>query len=115
MRVGAKDLIFWSFLMAPAHGAGLILLPILIAQPVQGMSHSMHHTTPHLAVIGVKILGLAVVVHTLAMLSVAGTLALSVFQFYEKFGLRLLQQAWFNFDLLWAVALFAAGIAALVS
>jgi len=115
MRVGAKDLIFWSFLMASAHGAGLMLLPILIAQPVQGMSHPMHHAIPHLADTGVKILGLAVAVHTVAMLAVAGTLALSVFHFYEKFGLRLLQQAWFNFDLLWAVALFAAGIAAWLS
>jgi hypothetical protein len=39
---------------------------------------------------------------------------LVVYQFYETSGLRLLQSAWFNFDLLWAVALFVAGIAALL-
>src|SRR5215469_3713808 len=43
MRVGARDLFLWSFLMAGAHGAGLMLAPILLAQPALGMSYSMHH------------------------------------------------------------------------
>jgi hypothetical protein len=60
------------------------------------------------------VLGLAVLVHTLGLLLVAGSLALVVYQSYETSGLRLLQGAWFNFDLLWAVALFVAGIAALL-
>ena len=41
MRVGGKDLFVWSFLMASAHGAGLMLLPILMAQPMPGMTHTM--------------------------------------------------------------------------
>jgi hypothetical protein len=115
MRVGGRDLFFWSFLMASAHGAGLMLLPILLARPRLGMSHSMHHTPWNFAGTGAGLLGLAVAIHTLALLAVAGTLALLIFQFYEKSGLRLLQYAWFNFDLLWAIALFAAGVAALLT
>jgi len=43
---------------------------------------------------------------------VAGILALVFFESYEKVGLRLLRSAWLNFDLLWAIALLAAGCAA---
>jgi len=116
MRVGFKDLFLWSFLMATAHGAGLMLAPILLAQPMQGMSHMSHSMGSAASGTGVTlgVLGLAVLVHTLGLLLVAGSLALVVYQSYETSGLRLLQGAWFNFDLLWAVALFVAGIAALL-
>ena len=116
MRVGFKDLLLWSFLMATAHGAGLMLAPILLAQPMQGMSHMSHSMGSAASATGVTlgVLGLAVLVHTLGLLLVAGSLALVVYQSYETSGLRLLQGAWFNFDLLWAVALFVAGIAALL-
>ena len=50
---------------------------------------------------------LAVVVHTLGHLVVAGLVALIV---YEKLGVRILQRAWFNFDLAWAVALIVSGL-----
>ena len=116
MRVGFKDLLLWSFLMATAHGAGLMLAPILLAQPMQGMSHMSHSMGSAASATGVTlgVLGLAVLVHTLGLLLVAGSLALVVYQSYETSGLRLLQGAWFNFDLLWAVALFVAGVAALL-
>jgi hypothetical protein len=42
MRVGFRDLAVWSFLMASAHGAGLMLAPVLLAPPMQGMHHSMN-------------------------------------------------------------------------
>ncbi len=116
MRVGFKDLLLWSFLMATAHGAGLMLAPILLAQPMQGMSHMSHSmgSAASATELTLGVLGLAVLVHTLGLLLVAGSLALVVYQSYETSGLRLLQGAWFNFDLLWAVALFVAGIAALL-
>ena len=50
---------------------------------------------------------LAVIVHTLGHLLVAGVVALIV---YEKLGVRILQRAWFNFDLAWAVALILSGL-----
>jgi len=57
---------------------------------------------------------LSVLVHTSAMLIVAGVLALVFFEFYEKVGLKILRHAWFNFDLLWAVALLIAAGAVLL-
>jgi hypothetical protein len=114
MRVGFRDLFFWSFLMATAHGAGLMLAPILLAPPLPGMSHSLESPASSVAGLGRGVLGLAVLVHTLGLLLMAGTLSLTVYQSYETLGLRLLQRAWFNFDLLWAVALFVAGVAALL-
>jgi len=116
MRVGGKDLLVWSFLMASAHGAGLMLMPVLLSQPMLGKAQT---TMEAGAVVSqslhASLILLAVLVHTASMLCVAGILALLFFESYEKLGLRLLQSAWFNFDLLWAMALLVAGCAALLS
>jgi hypothetical protein len=114
MRAGAKDLFYWSFLMASAHGAGLMLAPVLLTQPMLGMEHPMHgvHAIP--ASVPPAVLALAVVFHTLGLLLVAGALALLFYQSYEKFGLAMLQHTWFNFDLLWAITLLIAAVLALV-
>lgn len=114
MRVRFKDLFLWSFLMASAHGAGLMLVPILLAQPMLGMNHHSMGTHAGVQALGARVLGLAVAVHTLALVLVAGALAIVFYQSYEKVGLRVLQRAWFNFDLLWAIALFVAAGAALL-
>jgi hypothetical protein len=110
MRVGGRDLFVWSFLMASAHGAGLMLLPVLMAQPMAGMTHSMMGGTSVLpsSLSGFAI-GFAVLIHTASMLAVAGILAITFFETYEKVGLRLLRSTWLNFDLLWAIALLVAG------
>jgi len=114
MRVGFGDLTLWSFLMASAHGAGLMLIPVFLAttssDPHAAMSH--HHASgshaSHLPIIaGPGFLTAAVVVHTLGHLLVAGLVALLV---YEKLGLAILKTAWFNIDFTWALALFATGI-----
>lgn len=55
-----------------------------------------------------------IVVHTASLLIVAGMLAMVFYQAYDRYGLRLLQRAWFNFDLVWALALFVAAAAALL-
>jgi hypothetical protein len=110
MRVGKRDLFVWSFLMASAHGAGLMLLPVLMAQPMSGMSHSMAAgSTGMLSSLSASAIGFAVLIHTASMLAVAGVLALVFFETYEKVGLRLLRHTWLNFDLLWAIALLLAG------
>lgn len=115
MRVGFRDLTVWSFLIASAHGAGLMLAPVLLAQPMQGMHHSMDgNAASSVAGMAISLLALAVLVHTLALILVAGALAVLFYQFYERRGLGLLKHTWFNFDLLWAVALMIAGAAALV-
>ena len=110
MRVGGRDLFVWSFLMASAHGAGLMLLPVLMAQPMSGMTHSMAGGTSVIpSSLSASAIGFAVLIHTASMLTVAGILAIVFFETYEKVGLRLLRHTWLNFDLLWAVALLVAG------
>jgi len=109
MRVGFRDLTVWSFLMASAHGAGLMVLPFVmnISDPVWAASGShAHHMT---ATVGrVPWVGaLALLLHTLAYLLV---LALAAWIVYRKLGLALLRTAWFNLDLLWAGALVVTGL-----
>jgi hypothetical protein len=116
MRASRKDLFVWSLLMASAHGAGLILIPVLLAQPMLGMAPAMAETAPAVSQpLNASVVVLAVLVHTVGMLVVAGILALLFFETYENLGLRLLRHTCFNFDLLWAIALLVAGCAALLS
>jgi hypothetical protein len=108
LRVGPRDLVVWSFLMSSAHGAGLMLLPVLMGLPREPV-------TPDLPVFGLDVAtlvqdGAAVLVHTLAMLVVMGMVALAV---YEKLGVGVLRRAWLNVDLLWATAVVAAGVVTL--
>jgi hypothetical protein len=114
MRAGRKDLFVWSFLMASAHGAGLMLLPVLMAQPMShAMTHSMAGMPAAASEVSPAVLAIAVLIHTAAMLAVAGLLALLFFETYEKTGLQLLRNTWLNFDVIWAIALMLAAVAAL--
>jgi len=103
MRVGAKDLTIWSFLMASAHGAGLMVLPFVL-NASSGAAHAGHEG--HLLAAGLptsQSAGLAAtLLHTAAYLFVTGSIAVVV---YEKLGLRLLRKAWINLDLIWSGAL----------
>ena len=103
MQVGFRDLTFWSFLMASAHGAGLMMLPIVLRSMPAGHDHM--HMAMQTGIAGTLI-------HTLGYLSVTALIALLV---YRKFGLSLLRQGWFNLDLVWAVALIVTGCVALVA
>ncbi len=119
MRVHGRDLAAWSFLMATAHGAGLMLVPVLLRLPASGGEHAAHlgHVAPGPQVVqaGVVMPRLAellpIGVHTLAMFAAMGLIALVV---YEKVGLAILRRAWFNLDRVWAGALVAAGALSLV-
>jgi hypothetical protein len=114
MRVGRRDLFVWSFLMASAHGAGLMLFPVLLARPTVGMSHAMPGSmNPADMPLTPNVILLSILVHTVTMLVVAGSLALVFFEFYDKVGLKMLRHTWFNFDLLWAFALLVAACAVL--
>ena len=111
MRVNFRDLSAWSFLMSTAHGAGLMLLPLLLrlqsgaAQAAHDMAGHAGHAA-HMQMAGVVSAPptdiAAVVVHTAAMFLVMGAIAIVV---YEKVGLAILRRAWVNLDLVWAVAL----------
>lgn len=116
MRVGGRDLFLWSFLMASAHGAGLMLMPVLMAIPTAVIDHSMGGGMDgQVPLLGMRLILLSTAVHTTTMLIVAGSLALLFFALYDRIGLKLLRHTWFNFDLLWAVALLIAAGAVLLT
>jgi hypothetical protein len=109
MQVSAAQLLFWSFLMATAHGAGLMLLPVVLAMPPDalGVPHAHMHTHDLAAIGSSAGATLAVIgVHTAAMLCVAGAVGLAV---YDWVGLAFLRRGWINLDLVWVCALMAAG------
>lgn len=112
MQVGFRDLTVWSFLMASAHGAGLMVLPFVMTTPPL-MAAGIHEHSGHIA--GGEATAtaayFAVAIHTLAYLVVM-MLAASIV--YRKFGLGLLRTAWLNLDWLWAGALFVTGFVVLL-
>ncbi len=105
MRVGFRDLVAWSFLMSSAHGAGLMLVPVLLHLPGAGGHHAMaaHAVARNGAA--------ALAVHTTAMFVVMAVLALVV---YRTVGVDLLRRVWVNLDLVWAAALIVAAVATLL-
>lgn len=108
MRVTTRDLVVWSFLMSSAHGAGLMLFPVLLGLTPTADSHA----APEATVLGFSALGLAqdlaaLMLHTVAMLLAMGAVALIV---YDKVGLAILRKAWVNLDMIWAGAVVVAGV-----
>ena len=105
MRVGARDLTIWSFLMATAHGAGLMVLPFVMpdAAPAGHGAHAAHASM----FAGESAAIAAAAVHAASYLLVTGVIAVVV---YERVGLRMLRTAWINLDVLWAVALIATAL-----
>jgi hypothetical protein len=109
MRVSPRELTWWSFLMSSAHGAGLMVTPVLLGTGVPAAGAHDGHDHP---VAGMS-MGeglLAITVHVGAMLLVMGVVALVV---YEKLGLTFLRRAWINSDQVWAAAFVLAGIGTL--
>ena len=107
MQVGFRELTIWSFLMASAHGAGLMVLPVVLAGP-----HAHHHIASQGAAFQGAAGGVwATLIHTLGYFTVTTAVALLV---YRKFGLAMLRRGWFNLDLIWAIALVVTGLVALL-
>ena len=137
MRVGMSRLTLWSFLMASAHGAGLMVVPVFLGMSATSAQMQHQHMENMVPVEAPSVLpvavhadvdtpsppvsfnhtpGLAVALratglHAIGYLLVTALIALFV---YEKFGLAFLRKAWFNLDLLWAVALIATGLLGLL-
>jgi len=101
MQVGLKDLTVWSFLMASAHGAGLMVLPLVIG------GIAMPHCLMHGGSTGPWSIAWATALHSAGYLVVSALVAWIVF---EKLGVGLLRKAWFNLDLLWAVSLIVTSV-----
>ena len=126
MRVSPRELASWSFLMASAHGAGLMVLPFVLGAvgAAPASSAAMHHH--HFASVGGAHPGAllaagpagvdaiavtAPLIHTLGYLAVTVVVAVVV---YEKVGLRILRRAWINLNVVWSAALIAAAVAAVL-
>jgi len=102
MRVGFWDLTCWSWIMASAHGAGVMLIPLLLGatcgQTLTGKGNLTFSSSPFAAG--------AVLVHTVSHLVVSGILAWLV---YDCIGLAVLRRSWFNVDLIWSFSLLMGG------
>ena len=101
MKVGTGGLTLWSFLMASAHGAGLMVVPVFV-----GMTMAAGHHAHGMSAASAPEAFLATGAHAAGYLLVTAVVAALVF---EKFGVALLRRAWFNLDRIWAVALVVTG------
>jgi hypothetical protein len=116
MRVSGRELTLWSFLMSSAHGAGLMVAPVLIglspgaaAAGVRAHDHvdaGLGTSAPLLAD------AVGVAVHVAAMVAVMGLVAVVV---YERVGVEILRRAWINTDHVWAGAFVLAAIVTLLN
>ena len=106
-RIRPTQLALWSFLVAIAHGAGLLLVPVYLGMAAHG-EHATHAgMAPAMA--GSFAMAVSVsAVHTLAMIAGGGTIAWVV---YRYLGLQFLRKSWFNLEAVWAASLIAAGAA----
>jgi hypothetical protein len=106
MQVGLGGLFVWSFLMANAHGAGLMLIPALIPLCL-AVSPTHALTVASSLPVGLA----ALFLHTAAMLATIGIVSIVV---YKWIGVGFLGRGWINLDLLWTIALVLCGIIVLV-
>jgi hypothetical protein len=117
MRVGTVDLTVWSFLMATAHGAGLMVLPLLLVLTGRSGAGGAAEASGDAHAHGAIVAGgadpdhltalLATGLHSVGYLLVTAVIAMVVYQWA---GLRLLRSAWLNLDRIWALALIGTGV-----
>jgi hypothetical protein len=104
MRVGMRGLTWWSFLMATGHGAGLMVLPVVVGLSTGGGAHA--HNMPATTG-GAEAALVASALHTASYIAITASIAVLVF---EKLGVGILRRAWLNLDVLWACALVTTGV-----
>jgi hypothetical protein len=104
MRVGMGQLTLWSFLMASAHGAGLMVVPVFLGMTMAA-AHGSHAMSPSAHTATAL---LATTLHVAGYLLVTAFVAFLVF---KKLGVAVLRKTWFNLDLLWGMALAGSGVA----
>ena len=109
MRVSMSGLAVWSFLMATAHGAGLMVVPVFVRMSMTDEGGHMHHMATTGAGAGTALL--ATGLHALGYLAVTAFIAVLVF---EKLGVGILRRAWLNLDVIWAAALIVTGTLTLI-
>lgn len=110
-RVPPSRLALWSLLVAFAHGAGLMLVPIYLGICDTVQTDAGHAAAESLMGGTVAIALVVAAIHTLAMTISGGALALGV---YHWLGLKFLSKSWFNLDVVWAISLILVGVLALL-
>lgn len=106
MQAGLLGLAMWSFLMAGAHGAGLMLVPVVMPLCLAGSQAQELVSASSLSIAAA-----AVALHTVAMLV---TIAAISFAVYRWIGVAFLRWGWINLDVVWSAALLACGVAVFV-
>ncbi|WP_249133215.1 MULTISPECIES: hypothetical protein [unclassified Bradyrhizobium] len=110
-RIRPTQLGLWSFAVAIAHGAGLMLVPIYLGLCREADLDKGHEAALSLINANLGMAGLVAVVHAIAMIAAGGCLAWLV---YRYLGLKFVSRSWFNLDTSWAVSLILVGAVALV-
>jgi hypothetical protein len=104
MRVNRRELTLWAFLMSSAHGAGLMVAPVLLGGATAGAAEG--HDLAMAGKAPVAAVAVGVGLHVLAMVAVMAVVATVV---YVKLGVEILRRTWINTDALWAGAFIMAG------
>jgi hypothetical protein len=108
MRVSMSRLTVWSFLMATAHGAGLMVVPVFMRISMPAGDHA-HHLQASGTGAGAAFV--ATGLHAIGYLAVTAFIAVLVF---EKLGVGILRRAWINLDLIWSATLVVTGMLTLM-
>lgn len=109
-RIPPSQLALWSFAMAIAHGAGLMLVPIYLGLCQDAALDKAHQATSALINANLGMAVMVAIVHTAAMITAGGVLAWLVFRYL---GLTFVSRSWFNLDAVWALSLILVGGVAL--
>jgi hypothetical protein len=109
-RIPPTQLGLWSFAVAIAHGAGLMLVPIYLGLCQASDLDTGHQAAASLINANLGIAVLVSVAHSAAMIAAGGCLAWLV---YRYLGLKFVARSWFNLDTVWAVSLILVGAVAL--
>ena len=111
-RIRPTQLALWSFAIATAHGAGLMLLPIYLGLCSTEEFDTAHRASSILMAQNSVTAVLVSLVHTLSMVTGGGVIAVFV---HDWFGLKFLSRSWFNLDYVWAMSLILIGAIGLLT
>lgn len=106
-RVNPRELTLWSFLMSSAHGAGLMIAPVMIGASSEVAKADDRSHLGNMTSMSVPEAALGLTLHVGAMILVMAVIAVLV---YDKLGVQVLQRAWLNSDWLWSGAFIFAGL-----
>jgi len=109
-RIPPTQLALWSFAVAIAHGAALMLVPIYLGLCQAFELDAGHEAAGTLVQASLGMAVLVSLVHVTAMVGAGGCLAWLV---YRHLGLKFVSRSWFNLDAVWATSLVVVGAVAL--